>query len=32
MKVAETQIDYQMATRLYARGIGLLKTAIGRHA
>ncbi len=32
MKVAETQLDYQMATGLYSRGIGLLKTAIGRRA
>ena len=32
MKVAETQLDYQMATGLYARGVGLLKTALGRSA
>ncbi|WP_436637795.1 flagellar basal body protein [Microbaculum sp. FT89] len=32
MKIAETQLDYQMATGLYARGIGLLKTALGRRA
>jgi flagellar basal-body rod protein FlgB len=30
MKVAETQLDYQMATGLYSRGLGLLKTALGR--
>lgn len=32
MKVAETQLDYQIATGLYARGVGLLKTALGRRA
>jgi flagellar basal-body rod protein FlgB len=32
MKVAETQIDYQMAAGLYARSIGILKTALGRNA
>ncbi len=32
MKVAETQIDYQMAAGLYARSIGILKTALGRSA
>ena len=32
MKVAETQLDYQMATSLYGRGIGLLKTALGKRA
>jgi flagellar basal-body rod protein FlgB len=32
MRVAETQLDYQMATGLYSRGIGLLKTALGRRA
>lgn len=31
MKVAETQIDYQMAAGLYARSIGILKTALGRN-
>lgn len=30
MKVSETQLDYQLATGLYSRGIGILKTAIGR--
>ncbi len=32
MKVAETQLDYQMATSLYGRGIGLLRTALGKRA
>lgn len=32
MKVSETQLDYQLATGLYARGIGILKTALGRRA
>lgn len=32
MKVAETQLDYQLATGLYGRGIGILKTALGRRA
>ena len=32
MRLAETQLDYQMATGLYSRGIGLLKTALGRRA
>jgi flagellar basal-body rod protein FlgB len=30
MKVAENQMDYQIATSLYQRSIGLLKTAVGR--
>jgi flagellar basal-body rod protein FlgB len=30
MKVANNQMDFQAATSLYARGLGLLKTAIGR--
>ncbi len=30
MKVSETQMDYQLATSLYSRGIGILKTALGR--
>ena len=30
MKVANNQMDYQAATSLYTRGLGLLKTAIGR--
>lgn len=32
MKVTQTQIDYQLATSLYTRSIGLLKTALGRRA
>jgi flagellar basal-body rod protein FlgB len=30
MKVAETQQDYQLATTLYARSLGLLKMAVGK--
>jgi len=30
MKVAANQMDYQAATALYARGLGLIKTAIGK--
>lgn len=30
MKVAQTQMDYQLATGLYGRGVSLLKTALGR--
>ena len=30
MKVAANQMDYQAATSLYTRSIGLIKTAIGR--
>ena len=30
MKVAANQMDYQAATQLYARSMGLLKTAAGR--
>jgi flagellar basal-body rod protein FlgB len=30
MKVASNQMDYQAATSLYTRGLGMLKTAIGR--
>ncbi|MDD7910447.1 MULTISPECIES: flagellar basal body rod protein FlgB [Pseudovibrio] len=32
MKVAQNQMDYQMATSLYSRGLGILKTAIKRSA
>jgi flagellar basal-body rod protein FlgB len=32
LKVAANQMDYQAATSLYSRGLGLLKTAIGRRA
>jgi flagellar basal-body rod protein FlgB len=30
LKVANNQMDYQAATSLYSRSLGLLKTAIGR--
>ena len=30
MKVAANQMDYQAATQLYSRSMGLLKTAIGK--
>lgn len=30
MKAASNQMDYQAVTSLYTRGLGLLKTAIGR--
>ena len=30
LKVASNQMDYQAATALYTRGLGLLKTALGR--
>jgi flagellar basal-body rod protein FlgB len=30
MKVAANQMDYQAASALYARGLGLIKTAIGK--
>ena len=30
MKVAATQMDYQQATSLYSRSLGLIKTAIGK--
>jgi flagellar basal-body rod protein FlgB len=30
LKVASNQMDYQAATSLYTRSLGLLKTAIGR--
>lgn len=30
MKVANNQMDYQAATSLYSRSLGLLKTAIGK--
>jgi flagellar basal-body rod protein FlgB len=29
MKVAENQMDYQTATALYSRSLGLIKTALG---
>ena len=30
LKVARNQMDHQAATALYSRGIGLIKTALGR--
>ena len=30
MKVAANQMDYQAATSLYSRSLGLIKTAIGK--
>ncbi len=30
MKVAQTQMDHQTATSLYARGLTMLKTALGK--
>ena len=30
LKVAANQMDYQAATALYTRGLGLIKTAIGK--
>jgi flagellar basal-body rod protein FlgB len=30
LKVAQNQMDHQTATALYARGLGLIKTALGR--
>jgi flagellar basal-body rod protein FlgB len=30
LKVAQNQMDHQAATALYSRGLGLLKTALGR--
>jgi flagellar basal-body rod protein FlgB len=30
LKVAANQMDYQSATALYARGLGLIKTALGK--
>ena len=30
LKVAANQMDYQAATALYARSLGLLKTALGK--
>jgi flagellar basal-body rod protein FlgB len=30
MKVAANQMDYQAATALYTRGLGMIKTAIGK--
>jgi flagellar basal-body rod protein FlgB len=30
IKVAANQMDYQMVTTLYSRGLGLIKTALGK--
>lgn len=30
IKIADNQMDYQLATTLYSRSLGLLRTAIGR--
>ena len=30
LKVAQTQLDYQTATSLYSRSLGLIKTALGK--
>jgi flagellar basal-body rod protein FlgB len=30
IKVASNQMDFQAATALYTRGLGLLKTALGK--
>lgn len=30
MKIAENQMDYQAVTALYTRGLGLIKTALGK--
>ncbi len=30
LKVASNQMDYQAATALYTRGLGLIKTALGK--
>ncbi|WP_181707504.1 flagellar basal body rod protein FlgB [Chthonobacter rhizosphaerae] len=30
MKISQNQMDFQMATSLYQRSVGLLKTAIGK--
>ncbi len=32
IKVAENQFDYRLASTLYSRSLGLLKTALGRNA
>jgi len=32
LKVASNQMDYQAATSLYSRGLGMLRTALGRRA
>jgi len=30
IKVSDTQVQFQAATNLYAKAIGMMKTAIGR--
>jgi hypothetical protein len=30
MKVAQTQLDHQTAISLYTRGLGMIKTALGK--
>jgi len=32
MRVTQNVVDYQMVSQLYSRGLGVLKTAIGRRA
>jgi flagellar basal-body rod protein FlgB len=32
MRVSQNVMDYQMVSQLYSRGLGMLKTAIGRRA
>jgi flagellar basal-body rod protein FlgB len=32
MKVAANQMDFQAASALYSRGVGLLKTALGKRS
>ncbi len=32
MKLTDNQLDYEIATTLYQRGLGLIRTAIGRRA
>jgi flagellar basal-body rod protein FlgB len=32
LKVASNQMDYQAATALYSRGLGLIKTALGKRS
>ena len=32
MKMAQNQMDHQMATSIYSRGMALLRTAVGRSA
>ena len=32
MRVSQNVMDYQMVSQLYSRGLGMLKTAVGRRA